>query len=354
MKRRSPTLEGFQALFRLPSLGLAEIAWRWSFGLAMGALLVFSVREYLVTLPVTAGEMLLLRSRQPASILQAIARIFHGSAPRVVAAAIVQALARTMAGVFLASGGRAASLKTLFEYFRESENPSQPDVPCGRGRLARERSTGTWCPGPLIGLNFFRAVVMLAATLGCLGAVLLAAAASPEGHHSPGSVLLIFYVLTMFVGLAYLPLNWFLSLAAVFVVGDGRDTFGASAAVVDLCWARPVAVTAATTWFGLAHVLVFVAATSVAAFPLAFAEVLPAGVVLGGLLLVMLLYFAIVDFLHVGQLAAFVFMMEVREASGRESSQQSASRIQPLGTPADDDILSDIPGLIPPPETAGG
>jgi hypothetical protein len=49
-------------------------------------------------------------------------------------------------------------------------------------------------------------------------------------------------------------------------------------------------------------------------------------------------------------LAAYVFMMEVRETSGIESSQQSAPSIQPLGTPADDDILSDIPGLVPPAE----
>src|SRR6266478_3272911 len=58
MKRRSPTLEGFQALFRLPALGLAEIAWRWSFGLAVTALLAFSFREYLSTLPVTGGNVL--------------------------------------------------------------------------------------------------------------------------------------------------------------------------------------------------------------------------------------------------------------------------------------------------------
>src|ERR1700730_17802665 len=129
MKRCSPTLEGFQIMFRLPSLGLAEMAWRWSFGLAVGALLVFSFREYLATLPVTAGEMLLLRSRQPALILQAIARIFHGSAPRAVASALVLMLVLTLAWVVLASLGRAASLKMLFEYFRERENPSQPDVP---------------------------------------------------------------------------------------------------------------------------------------------------------------------------------------------------------------------------------
>src|ERR1700690_2214343 len=64
VKRRSPTLEGFQTMFRLPLLGLAEISWRWSFGLAATAALLFSLREYLATLPVTASEMLLLRTGQ--------------------------------------------------------------------------------------------------------------------------------------------------------------------------------------------------------------------------------------------------------------------------------------------------
>ena len=71
-------------MFRLPVLGLAEIAWRWSFGLAATAVLLFSLREYLGTLPVTAGEMLLLRTRQPALIAQALARIFQGSVSRVL------------------------------------------------------------------------------------------------------------------------------------------------------------------------------------------------------------------------------------------------------------------------------
>jgi hypothetical protein len=57
MKQRSPTLEGFQIMFRVPLLGLAEIAWRWSFGLAAAAVILFSLREYLATLPVTAGDM---------------------------------------------------------------------------------------------------------------------------------------------------------------------------------------------------------------------------------------------------------------------------------------------------------
>jgi len=113
MKQRSPTLEGFQTMFRLPSLGLAEIAWRWSFGLAAAVAFAFAVREYLSTLPVTAGEMLLLRTRQPVLMLQALARIFQGSAPRAVAAFLVLTLTLALAWIVLASLGRAASVKAV-------------------------------------------------------------------------------------------------------------------------------------------------------------------------------------------------------------------------------------------------
>ena len=76
------------------------------------------------------------------------------------------------------------------------------------------------------------------------------------------------------------------------------------------------------------------------ALPLGFAGVLPAGVVLGGVLLVTLLYFAVVDFLYVGRLAAYVCA----------SLEVSHPRLEPIpaACPADDDILSDIPGLVPP------
>src|SRR5712671_2987681 len=164
MKRRSPTLEGFRVLFRLPALGLAEIAWRWSFGLAVVALLAISFREYLSTLPVTAAEMFLLRTRHPALILQTIARILQGSAPRAVSALIVLAAALTLAWIVLASLGRAAILKTLFESFRDS-NVSKPR---------------TWRVTSLMGLNFLRAGGLLSTALGFVGAILLAGAASPK------------------------------------------------------------------------------------------------------------------------------------------------------------------------------
>src|SRR5271154_6648317 len=97
MKSRSPTLEGFRAVFRQPSLGLAEISWRWSFGFGAIALAGLSLLAYLDTLPVSRGEMVLLRSRQPGLVSQAITHILRGSAPRVVDASIVLALALVLA-----------------------------------------------------------------------------------------------------------------------------------------------------------------------------------------------------------------------------------------------------------------
>lgn len=294
MKQRSPTLEGFQTMFRLPSLGLAEIAWRWSFGLATTAVVVFAIREYLSTLPVTAGEMLLLRTRQPVLVLQALARIFQGSAPRAVVAFIVLALALAVAWIALASFGRAATLKAAIEYFR--------------GSLVSTR-----CLPSLFALNSLRAATMLAATIGVVGAMLVAKSASPADDPSPGAVLLIFWLLIMLIGVACSLLNWYLSLASVFAVREGTPAFPSLIAATDLCRTRPGSLVAAGIWFGIAHVILFVVASSAVAFPLGFAEVLPGGMVFGGVLLVTLLYFAAADFLYVGRLASYVFMILPKE-----------------------------------------
>ena len=325
-------------MFRLPALGLAEISWRWSFGLAAAAAFVFFIREYLSTLPITAGEMLLLRTRQPSLMLQALARIFQGSAPRAAAALVVLTLALTAAWIGLSSLGRAVTLKSLLEYFRASEGQVQREPEGLPISITRGLTS-------LLFLNSLRAATLLAAFVGVVGAMLIAAAASPPDDPSPGKALLIFWLLAMLIGVACPLLNWYLSLAAIFVVRERESAFGALVKAVDLCRMRPGSLFAAGTWFGIAHAVLFVVATSAAAVPLGFANVLPGGMVLGGLLLVALLYFAAVDFLYVGRLATYVFLLEPPEP---ETEPEPAPRPQ-----SDDDILSDIPGLVPPLEATG-
>ena len=125
--------------------------------------------------------------------------------------------------------------------------------------------------------------------------------------------MLVFLALVMGISLAWWLLNWILSLAAIFVVADGRVTFSAISQATELWRTRWGSITAAGTWFGIAHGIVFFIATSVVAFPLAFVGTVPTGIVLGGVTLVALLYFAAADFLYAGKMAAYVAIAKLPE-----------------------------------------
>ena len=116
----SPTVEGFRAAFRRPSLALAEISWRCSTaGATACALLLFGLFEYLDTQPVTNGELLFLRTRHPYLVGEAIAHILRGSLSRVVLAGVVAVWMLACLWIIAASLGRIATVRGLLHYFRE-------------------------------------------------------------------------------------------------------------------------------------------------------------------------------------------------------------------------------------------
>src|SRR4030081_1477343 len=116
MSRISPTLEGFRAAWRRPSLALAEIAWRWTLGATTCALLLFGFFEYMRTLPVTNGDLLFLRTKQPVLIAQAISHILRGNFDRAALAGMLAAVAVCFAWIVAASIGRDLTLRALLEY----------------------------------------------------------------------------------------------------------------------------------------------------------------------------------------------------------------------------------------------
>jgi len=319
-------------MVRRPSIGLAEITWRWCFGCALLFLVAVSVLEYLDTLPVTATDLFLLKTRQPFLISQAISHILRGSAPRVILTLFAISIAMAFAWIVVSSLGRAATLNAVISRVRASF--SQGDefkVPRARFQT-------------LLGLNFFRIATMFAASVGSLGALLIAGAASPHRDPSPGSAFAILMMMLLLIASASIMLNWFLSLASVFACTAQSNTFSALAHAVTLCRERFGPVLAASSWFGLAHLVVFFVATSAVGIPLAFAGLLPAAVVVGGVLLVTLVYLAIVDFLYVGRLAAYVAIIEMSEIP------EPALIPPPSPSPRvdqDELILSDVPMLIP-------
>ena len=332
MKRRSPTIEGFRVAFRRPSFAVAEIAWRWSYGAAVVALLSLSFLEFLDTLPVSPRDLFLLRTRQPGLIARALSHILAGSGPRFIAVLIVLAATLSLAWMVVAALGRAATLKNLLSYFWANEP--------AKAFPFRVR--------PLIGLNFLRTGVLLAAVVGTIGAMLLGGMASSEKDPSPGLVMLVFFTVIILVWNAWAVVNWLLSVASVFVTAHNEDTFNAIGSAVGLCRDRMGAVLAVGFWFGMAHVVAFSVASSVIAFPLAFVGVLPGAVVFGGVVFFSLLYFAIADWLYLGRLGAYVWIVE-----GPEIEPVFETAVEPPVIPPpmpinervdpDDLILSDIP-----------
>lgn len=348
----SPTAEGFRAAFRRPALSLAEITWRWCAGGTAVALALFGLLEYLNSLPLTGGELLFLRTRQPYLVAQAIAHILRGSLDRVVLATVVGGMMLAVLWMIAASVGRIATVRFLLEHFRR-EVARKLGTNVAEDNAADGTSAESYSPFPaLVRLNFLRIAAALAAFFGFFGASILAGFISPDSHPRPGLAFLVFAPLAGLIALIWFLLNWLLSLSGIFAVRDDEDAVGAIAAATDFCGQRTGAVLAVSTWTGLAHLVAFVGATTVASVPLGLAGALPWRLVLAGIILVTLAYFALADWLYMARLAGYVCIAETPEALLKPPPSPA-----PLPRPAppplltsidrDEPILSDVAGLVP-------
>jgi hypothetical protein len=331
VSRPTPVRDGFGAIGRQLSVYFAEIAWRWSFGGAALGLGWLALYEYSQTLFVSRADLLLLSTRHPVLVGRALADIFRGSGPRLVAVAIILPIALAVFWSMAAALGRRESLRALLARTAPEVVPSL--------RLR-----------PLLGLSFLRVTLLLALLASLLGAGILAGFLSSAKAPHPGLVFLAFLPLAGFVALTWAILNWFLSLAALFVVRDGCATFSALSAAVDFCRRRTGMVAAASFWFGLFHLIAFGAGSTLAMYPLSLASLVPGRVTLLLLALVTLVYFAVVDFLYIARLAAYIAAVEW-DRRPPEPAPAGPAPAEPAPGWGDDEPLFALP---PPSSFPGG
>jgi hypothetical protein len=320
-------------------LTFAEITWRWAVGATATVLFLFGLFEFLDTLPVTNGELLFLRTRNPFLVSQAIAHILRGHLSRGLLSLILAALLLAAIWIVAASLGRIATVEALLEYFRGrfAANPT---------REGEDDVTGNPAPGrfaTLLRLNFLRVAVVLAALVGLAGAAVVARSASTQPDPQTGVALLLFLAIAGVVSLIGYELNWLLSLAAVFVVRDADDVIGSISGSVALCRRRPAALFAVSTWTGVAHVIAFVGASTVVSVPLALAGMLPWRLVALGVVLLTLAYLAVADWLYTARLAGFVCIAEVPDALLAPPPPLPWPTIPSATIDRDELILSDVP-----------
>jgi hypothetical protein len=321
MSGTSPTLEGFRAAFRRPSLTWAEIAWRWTFGSVALTLLTFSFIEYLDTLPVTAADMTLLATRQPVLAGKAISHILRGSLDRVLLTFLLTSLALGALWIVAASLGRFATIRALLDYFRRNEAGNQSkdtseaiQLPANQFPMAQLPVVQLPMFRTLLIIHFLRFALTVAGLLAFAGAAILASFASPVKNPQPELAFILFLPLAGLIGLVWPALNWLLSLASIFVMQDGVDAREALSAAAAFSRDHAGPVLAVSIWTGLAHLVVLSIAGTGISLLLAFISVVPGGVLVGAALLGTLVYFAIVDWLYIARLAGYVRITQLPAA----------------------------------------
>jgi hypothetical protein len=290
---------GFRAVLGQPALILGEIAWRWGFGAAAWTLVVVAVHRVLANVDITQAELLIARRADVFLIADACARIVYQVLPQLAREGLVLAPAIAVMWIAAATIGRAVTLKALLP---ETKNHNSR-------------------PGSLAALHTVRAIFALATIIAFFGAMFLAGSAMPALN--PTAAAVVWFLLAALVAFCWSVVNWFLALAPIWIVRDGRTAPQSVADSLDLCRRNPGSYVAVGWWFGLLRGIALAAVVVAAIVVSAAADSTAAAV--AGCVALTLIYFAVADVLYIARLAAFVAL--------NDSSQLSAISSQPETAP---------------------
>jgi len=311
---------GFRAVLRQPAVVLGEIAWRWAFGAAAWTLVIFALRRILTHVDVTQAELLIARRSDILLVADACARILAQVLPQLARECLVLAPAIAILWIAAATVGRAITLGALLS--TEAREPgeeasSHPPIPT----LSRQnRAEEGWATRPhfssLLMLNCLHAGFMFVAIVAFFGGLLFAGLAFPS--QNPAVTALIGVLLATLVGFFWSLVNWFLALAPIWIVRDGRPALKSVGDSLDLFHRSP------STYLGIASAIGLLRAAALLGAVIAgfvAAQGSPAAAVAGSVVIA-LLYFAAADSLYIARLAAYIAL--------DESSQPAALSSQPI------------------------
>jgi hypothetical protein len=268
---------------RAPFVVIAEIAWRWTFGLGAAAILYYGFREYFATVTISRAEYYSLRAFEPASWMGIVARVvvatemgLHAIGPIIIPAILILWIA-------LATLGRAASVRAL---------------------VADEPRTNWASSGAL---NFFRALLACGTVLAVFGAGFLVSAVIGDTMQDfvPAVMLMILFMLV--IALAWSVANWFFSLAPIFAAADGRGFWDSLGKAGRLYRDERSAFFSVGFWFAFARSILIVASTILSLW--AFTQARP-HLAVALIILISLAYFACADALNLWRLACYISFTE--------------------------------------------
>lgn len=196
----NPIAQSFRAILRDPAVWLLEILWRWSFA-AVAMLIIFLAGAILLD-PVHIDSLArALQTKDPRMIGTTLFFTWLLLGVKAIVAVIVVPLVIAIVWTFFVAAARRITARRL-------------------------RAAAPLKFGPMLKLQFVRAVVVWIAYLLVIGSVALAIHLASSSHSDP----VVFYNVGVpaiaLVLLIWLVLNWYLSVAAIF--GEEGQRFRAA------------------------------------------------------------------------------------------------------------------------------
>lgn len=280
-KPPNPITQGLRAVTRDPVIFLVEILWRWSFAL-LACLLVIGVGMMLLG-PLHIGKAwdTAWGSRDPQRIGQVLVAIVLLLGVKLIIAALAVPLTIALLWSILAALGRFVTVKRL------------------RSGLTSLRFGTVFALQLLRGLVSWFSLVLLFATT--LGEALIAT-------RGPKPDLVLYYLIVMpsviLIGVFWLTVNWYLSLAAIFG-REGQSVRGAFRQARQTVRQQRSDFAGTGFVFLLFRVVILLMATAICGLTSGMAGTAPQSYFVL-LVVVSLAYFAVADFLYMARMAAYL------------------------------------------------
>ena len=274
--------DGWNVLGRSPGVVLAEIVWRWTFGVAFWVLLFLSFHAYFSTIQISRAEYQLMKSLEPYTWAAITVRVIAAfvSGMRAMGPILVPGL--SLLWIATATAGRAVTVR----------------------ELSADNSSTNWAA--LAALNTARLLITFASILAFFGAGAILSAFSDPRDHFALNFFLMTLVLLMLASI-WSFLNWFLSVAAIFPSRDSagiREAFSRTADLYHFGIGR------VSVGFGLLRTALVIGVTFLS---LVFAASLAQGHRRGPIAAIIVttaIYFALSDLIYVWRLATYISMTE--------------------------------------------
>ena len=330
----SPTAEGFRALVTAPGAFVAELVWRWIFGVAAIVIAMWSLDRFLNAIVISPADEVALATGSPVLVMSAVGNIV-GQMPAAgsrLASVLLPGL--TLLWVVAATMGRTTSIQRLLEFFGELYGITAISASSQVSVERHDAGPGAPRIASLAMLHFIRVVIGVAAVAGYFGTLIIAAQVARAGEEpTVGRFLLVFLPLEFVVVMIASWLNWVVSLAPIFAVRDGRDWVASLGDAVALSRKRAASFSRIATWFGLLRFVIAGSFGFVGLVAIGVLSSVSGWVMLTAIALIYAIYSIVSNALLTARLAAYVAIAQqviVPEEIAPEPVSPEPSWLRPL------------------------